>query len=74
MKILLASVLALTLIGGAAANADTVGAGVHVGPVGVGVHAGSRNDHRAPPRHQRRCSAWSWRNHHHDHYCRRWSR
>jgi hypothetical protein len=52
MKLLIASFFALTLLGGAAANADVVGA--HVGPVhlGLGVnhhhhqHCGYRHHHR----------------------------
>ena len=66
MKTLIASLLALTLMGATAANAQGVGAGVHVGGVGVGIHVGGGG--------HRHCASWGWRNHHHDRYCRRWSR
>jgi hypothetical protein len=54
MKLLIASFFALTLLGGAAASADVVGA--HVGPV----HLGLGVDHH----HHQHCE---WRGHHHRH-------
>jgi len=68
MKILIASVFALTLVGAVAADAEGVGAGVHIGNVGVGVHAGSHSRH-----HQRHRRCVSWRYRHHERSCRRWS-
>jgi hypothetical protein len=58
MKILVASLFALSLLGATAASADGIGAGVHIGPVGVGVHAGARHRH---------CGGWD-----HHHRCRHW--
>jgi hypothetical protein len=49
MKLLIASIFALSLLGGAAANADVLGA--HVGPVHLGLGVG----------HHNHCS---WRHHH----------
>ncbi len=65
MKTVIASVLALGLLGVSAANADVVG--VRVGHHGVAVVANDHHHH-----HMRRCSAWGWRHHHHEHYCRSW--
>jgi hypothetical protein len=53
MKLLIASLFALTLLGGAAANADVIGA--HVGPVHLGLGVGHHHQH---------CE---WRGHHHRH-------
>ncbi len=77
MKVLLASIFALSLLGGTlgatAADADV---GVHVG--GVGIHVGG-GDHdrgyRGHDRHyrhyrHRRCERWGYR--HHSRYCHRW--
>ncbi len=75
MKILTASLMALSLMGATAANAD-IGAGVHVGGAHVGAHVGvGVHDHdRYDRRHAPRCDSWGWRNHHHQRYCRHWSR
>jgi Spy/CpxP family protein refolding chaperone len=51
MKILIASVLALSLLGAASANASIVGA--HVGPVGV--HIGGHHHHCFWRHHHRVC-------------------
>jgi hypothetical protein len=46
MKILVASLFALSLLGATAAQADDlVGVGVHVGPVGVGAGVGGDRDY-----------------------------
>jgi hypothetical protein len=58
MKTVLATVLAIALMGASAASA----AGVRVGDVHIGVGG----------HHHRHCSAWGWHNHHHDRYCRTW--
>ncbi|MEJ0028781.1 MAG: hypothetical protein WDN01_22365 [Rhizomicrobium sp.] len=74
MKILIASIFALGLLGATAATPATaaVGVGVHIGGVGAGVHLGigDRNRHRYHSR--RHCVSWGYR--HHQRYCRRWSR
>jgi hypothetical protein len=59
MKTVLASVLAIALMGASAASA----AGIRVGDVHIGV--GGHHHHR-------HCSAWGWHNHHHDRFCRTW--
>jgi len=64
MKNLIASILALSLMGAAVADAD-VGLGAHVGGVHAGVNLGTGHHH-----HYRHCVRWSW--HHHHRYCRRW--
>ena len=69
MKTLFASVLALSLLGATAANADLIGAGVHVGPVGVGAHIGGDDGDHHYYRHHHGCRSWGW--HHHERYCRR---
>ena len=50
MKLLIASLFAVTLLGAASANADVIGA--HVGPVHLGIGVG----------HGHHCH---WRHHHH---------
>ena len=64
MKTVIASIIALSVLGASAASADVVG--VRVGHHGVAVVA--RDHHH----HARRCAGWGWRNHHHDRYCRSW--
>ncbi|HEX3675752.1 MAG TPA: hypothetical protein VHU87_15905 [Rhizomicrobium sp.] len=59
MKLLIASILALGLMG-TAANAD-VGVGVHVGGVGIGAHVGGHHYYRRYHCH--------W--YHHHRYCHR---
>jgi hypothetical protein len=59
MKMLTASIFALSLLTATAASAD-VGLGVHVGPIGVGGHIGGH----------RHCHGWGY--HHHHRYCRGW--
>ncbi|MEI9988414.1 MAG: hypothetical protein WDM86_00100 [Rhizomicrobium sp.] len=66
MKILIASVFALGLLGSTAANAE-VGVGVHIGGLGAGVHLGIGDRHHHGYRHHRRCVSWGYR-----HHCRRW--
>ena len=65
MKMLVASIFALTLLGTTAASADLIGVGVHVGGVGVGAHLGGDGYH-----HHRHCHGWGYR--HHQRYCRGW--
>jgi hypothetical protein len=65
MKMMIAAMFALSLIGATAANADGVGAGVHIGGVGVGVHVGDSHRH---------CVSWGRHRDSHERYCRRWSR
>jgi hypothetical protein len=81
MKILVASLFALSLLGATAASADDlVGVGVHVGPVGVGANLGGDRDYHDRYYHDgyrhsgyygyhgRHCAAWGWS--HHNRYCR----
>lgn len=73
MKLFVAAVLALGLLGPTAASADTVGVGVHIG--GVGVHVGGNaGRHHGWNRHhrirERYCTSWAW--HHHHRTCRRY--
>jgi hypothetical protein len=53
MKLLIASLFALTLLGGAAASADVVGA--HVGPVHLGLGVGHHHQHCGWRHHHRVC-------------------
>lgn len=64
MKILLASIFALTLLGSTAASADILGVDVHVGGIGAGAHIGGGHHH------YRHCHGWGHRHHHR--YCRSW--
>lgn len=72
MKTLVASLFALSLLGGTslltATAANAAGVGVHVGGAGVHIHLGDR--HRGY-HHRRHCVRWGYR--HHQRYCRRWS-
>jgi hypothetical protein len=61
MKVLVASIFALSLLGAGATNAS-VGAGAHIGPIGVGAHIGT---------HHRHCVSWC--NHGGRRYCRHWN-
>ena len=82
MKILIASILAVSLLGATAAAAADVSVRVQSGPVGAHAQTGGR-DYRQPQRrynqrqryrrHYRRCTAWGtrWRDHHRERYCRR---
>ncbi len=63
MKTVIASIIALSVLGASAASADVVG--VRVGNHGVAVVDGHHH-------HMRHCSAWGWHHHHHDRYCRTW--
>ena len=72
MKTVIASLLALGLLGVSAANADVVGVRVGHGHMAV-VTNDRHHDYRHEYRHHvRRCSAWAWRHHHREHYCRSW--
>ena len=58
MKVLLASLFAVSLLAATAPTADAA--------VGVVVHvSGGHHRHHV-------CGGWGWHNHHHDRYCRRW--
>jgi hypothetical protein len=74
MKTILASLLALSLLGAGAANAGGVGVGVHVGSLHVGVGAHGGRDHRDHGRQHHRARCVSWGGHGHHRYCRHWSR
>ncbi len=63
MKTVIASIIALSVLGASAASAEVVG--VRVGHHGVAVVAGHHH-------HMRHCSNWGWHHHHHDRYCRTW--
>ena len=65
MKALIASVFALSLLAGTAAEA-AVGVGVHIGGVHGGVNVQIGGHHR----HHRHCVRWVYR--HHERICRRW--
>lgn len=72
MKLLVASIFALSLLGAGAANSGGIGIGAHVGPVhlGVGAHAGSHD--RSYHRGHRHCISWG--GHGHYRHCHRWGR
>ena len=53
MKLLIASLFVLTMLGAASANADIIGA--HVGPVHVGLGVGHHYHHCAWRHHHRHC-------------------
>ena len=59
MKILYASIVALSLLSGTAASA--AGIGVHVGGIGIGVGVHGHHHHHG-------CRGWGYRHHHR--YCR----
>jgi hypothetical protein len=61
MRLIVASLVALSLLGAGAANAGGIGVGAHIGhlQLGVGMHGDGGHRH---------CGSWS---HHH---CRHWRR
>ena len=65
MKTLIASIFALSLLGGTAAEA----ASVHVGGGGVRIQIGGGHHDRGYHRH-RHCDRWGYR--HHQRFCHRW--
>jgi len=81
MKILIASIFSLSLLGATAASAD-VGVGAHVGDVGAGVHVGTDDEHhdrdhrddRGYQHRHRHCVSWGYHysDHHRVRYCRHW--
>jgi len=86
MKTLIASLFALSLLGGAslagATPANAAGVGIHIGGAGANIHVGDghHDRYRYPDRYRyhdryrhyrsRHCTRWGYR--HHTRYCRGW--